>query len=167
VECFFKTGVDPKPKRRIEGSCDEFYQLTSDEYFATVDFGYDIIFVDGLHHSEQVIKDIENALTRLYDGGTIVVHDCRPLSKVAQEYPMPQTTTWNGDVWRAWLDFRTRDDFSMFVVNEDHGCGIIQRGKQHNKLKLDHESISYDQFSENIESWLNLIEFKDIDKWLK
>jgi len=98
VKCEHKTGVDPSPEHRIEESCDWFYELTSDEFFATNKYGYDIIFVDGLHHSNQVIEDINNALLVLNEGGTIIVHDCNPLSELSQRVPMPHVEDWNGDV---------------------------------------------------------------------
>ena len=54
---------------------------TSDEYFESIkdtEVKYDIIFIDGLHHNEQVLKDVENSLKHLSEGGSIVCHDCLP-----------------------------------------------------------------------------------------
>ncbi|MFH1666491.1 MAG: class I SAM-dependent methyltransferase, partial [Elusimicrobiota bacterium] len=48
-----KAGVDP--------SVDTDYRMTSDEFFAQSSENYDIIFIDGLHHSSQADKDIQNA----------------------------------------------------------------------------------------------------------
>ena len=38
------------------------YKLTSDDFFKQNKDKYDIIFIDGLHHSEQVYRDIKNSL---------------------------------------------------------------------------------------------------------
>jgi len=92
----------------------------------------DIIFVDGLHLREQVLKDVENALTHLNDGGTIVVHDCLPQEEWQQHRELIPGKPWNGDVWKAWAELRSsRADLSMYVVDTDWGCGVIRRGSQY------------------------------------
>jgi len=168
IKCEHKTGVDPAPAIRIEGSCNLFYELTSDDFFSLNRRGYDIILIDGLHHSKQVIKDGDNALLVLNEGGTIVVHDCKPQHKNTQVVPIPQVIGgWNGDVWRAWMYFRKYENLRMFVINQDEGCGIIRRGKQINPIELKHQEVTYEEFAENRELWLNLINFNNVEEWLK
>ena len=63
INCLHKDGVDPG----IEDLLSPFvnYEMTSDEFFNKLDENtekYDIVLIDGLHHSEQVDKDIENVL---------------------------------------------------------------------------------------------------------
>ena len=62
----FKISVDPGK----EGLSEATYTLTSDEFFKQNTEKYDIIFIDGLHESEQVYRDIMNSLmflkTRYY-----------------------------------------------------------------------------------------------------
>ena len=50
--------------------------MTSDEYFSKFKDKFDIIFIDGLHHYEQVKKDIFNSLEILNSNGIILMHDC-------------------------------------------------------------------------------------------
>ena len=69
------------------------------------DFKYDIIFIDGLHHDYQVIRDIENSLNHLSDNGVIVCHDCLPFSEVMQRQEECYGE-WTGDVWKAIAKFR-------------------------------------------------------------
>lgn len=45
------------------------HRMTSDAYFAKNKLRYDLIFVDGLHDAIQVLKDVDNALRVLNDGG--------------------------------------------------------------------------------------------------
>ena len=57
--------------------------MTSDEFFDFLrtnefDRKYDVIFIDGLHKSYQVKKDILNSLQFLNPKGYIVLHDCNP-----------------------------------------------------------------------------------------
>ena len=54
IEIPYKVGVDP-----ISGGT---IRKTSDDFFKTNKEKFDIIFIDGLHHYEQVIIDIDNAL---------------------------------------------------------------------------------------------------------
>ena len=118
-----KTGVDPNPKTKAT------YRLTSDNFFARNKQKFDLIMIDGLHHADQVKRDIENALKFLNDNGTIFCHDCNPTTEEMQQVPRIQGE-WTGDVWRAWLEFRCREDLSMNVLDTDYGCGIIRKGKQ-------------------------------------
>ena len=76
VECKDKIGVDPAPTP--EGEAYTTHKMTSDDYFLTNVRKFDIIFVDGLHHADQVYKDIKNGLDHLNKGGAIVCHDMSP-----------------------------------------------------------------------------------------
>lgn len=158
VVCESKIGVDPD-----KGSKANVY-LTSDAFFKANSKKFDIIFIDGLHHSEQVIKDIENSLKFLNDNGTIVMHDCLPTSKRMQEIPLQEQNEWTGDVWKAYLEYRINaDDISMSVVDCDWGCGIIQKGFQ-NKLNVQ-VPITYENFVKFKKEWMNIIspeKFKNI-----
>ncbi len=77
-----KDGVDPSPRSHCR------FQVTSDEFFEKVQrerkLIYDIVLIDGLHLEEQVLRDVENSLEWLAADGTIVLHDCNPLTEAAQ-----------------------------------------------------------------------------------
>ena len=159
VNCLFKDDVDPEPKVDVK------YRLTSDNFFANVkkiksrDHKYDLIFIDGLHHSEQVIKDVNNSLDYLNDGGFIIIHDCNPPTYGHQTIP-PTLNEWNGDVWKAFLHFRmTREDLEMFTIDTDWGCGVIKKGKQ--SLFKTNENIDYSLLDKNRKELLNLITIED------
>lgn len=89
VHCEKKVAVDPSPSKNLThieapyGSTatsnedmtgGTIYKITSDEFFnlGWVDRKWDIIFIDGLHEAEQVLRDIGNSLRYLREGGTIV-----------------------------------------------------------------------------------------------
>ena len=152
VKCKFKVGVDPDPKVKAT------YVMTSDEYF-NPKIGkiipYDLIFIDGLHHADQVLRDINNAISCLSPGGTIVVHDCNPTTEEMQIVPRMQGE-WTGDVWKAWQELRaTRSDLKMFVYDVDYGVGIIQRGEQELLKTI---AKTYAEFDANRKEILNLVE---------
>jgi len=147
IECEYKIGIDPDPNSRV--LC-----ITSDNFFKWNKETFDIIFVDGLHHSEQTIRDINNALACLNDNGTIVVHDCLPTNELEQLRPRRQAV-WTGDVWKAWMYLRRRADLSMYVIDCDYGCGIIKKGSQ---VPLIIENPTYNELVNNKVQWLNLVE---------
>jgi len=141
------------------------YEMTSDDFFNQNKETFDIIFVDGLHTEEQCTIDINNSLKILNKGGTIVVHDCLPH---CEEFIQ---VCWNGTVFRSIIDLRYNNpNLSIFVVDTDHGCGVIQVGSQklYNKVSIE-EAKTYRYFSENkldlmnvitIDGFLSLIESK-------
>ena len=150
IECENKTGVDPD-----KGSAATIHKL-SDEFFNDNKEKFDIIFIDGLHHAEQVEKDILNSLACLSEGGTIVMHDCLPTSKRMQEIPLQEQNEWTGDTWRAYLTYRRiMPELSMCVVDCDWGCGIITKGSQEPLLLA--YNPTYEDFQANKKYWMNII----------
>ena len=47
---------------------------------------FDLIFIDGLHHYEQVKKDINNSLKFLKKGGVCIIDDTSWLPYIKNEY---------------------------------------------------------------------------------
>lgn len=123
-ECFSriqaprKVGVDPVSGGTVRG--------TSDEFFATNGETFDLVFIDGLHLAEQVLKDVENSLRVLRPDGVIVLHDCLPLDAVAQ-YRQQSSVVWNGDVWKAFVEIRRWPDVDAATCLIDHGLGVVTR----------------------------------------
>jgi len=127
-----KTTVDPDVR-----SDNPTHTMTSDEFFAQNKNKFDVIFIDGLHHGDQVLKDIENSLAVLKDGGMIFCHDMLPNSEIVQAVPRKQAI-WTGNCWQAWAKLKgTRKNLSMFIVEDDWGVGVIKRGKQKTHPELD------------------------------
>ena len=105
----YAIGVDPDPDvhfyYRYPGCSIE----TSDEFFERCNMKFDIIFIDGLHHADQVYRDIYNSLRFLNEGGTIVCHDMLPTDKKMQDVPREQSI-WTGDCWKAWVKIRSENE---------------------------------------------------------
>lgn len=158
INCNYKVSVDP------ESSTFPTFCLTSDEFFEHNQEKFDIIFIDGLHHSEQVYKDIINSLNILNDGGYIICHDMNPQKEEHQIIPFAGGL-WNGDCWKAFVKLRQeRCDLSLYTIDADYGCSIIQKGNQ--ELLSINEEINYHNFDKNRKEWLNLISVEDFCKKL-
>lgn len=155
IDCEYKICVDPTPTVPVT------FSLTSDAFFEQNDQTFDIIFIDGLHWSEQVLKDINNSLDVLNDGGYIICHDMNPHDEFIQRYPQPLAESqWTGDCWKAWVKLRSeRDDLEMFVVDTDFGCGVITKGKQ--KLIESKTTLNWEFLNDNRKYLLNLISVED------
>jgi len=154
ISCEYKIGVDPDPNSKAT------LHMTSDDFFKTNQEKFDIIFIDGLHHSNQVIKDINNSLSILNPGGYIVCHDMNPTTEIMQKVPR-ETGSWTGDCWKAWVIIRSqRPDLNMCVIDTDFGCGIISVGTQQCiNINCD---LTWDSFLTNKKNWLNLVPINTI-----
>lgn len=151
IECTIRHGVDP--------AIDSPYnvQLTSDEFFAQTKNTYDIIFIDGLHEAEQVVRDIHNSLRVLNYGGCIVLHDTIPQSEEMQLVPRIQRV-WTGDVWRAVVGFLQANPKVDYYTNRaDWGLTFIfPKGEILNTFEA--SDISYQKFKKNEVKLLNIID---------
>lgn len=122
------------------------YKMTSDDFFSQLppEKKYDIIFIDGLHFEEQVGRDIINSFRHLNPGGVIVVHDCLPYNKAAQEENRT-TEIWNGSTWKA-IPQLGLQGINYYVVDTDWGCGILQYFGDANALTYPEKAdYDYDQ----------------------
>lgn len=165
-----KISVDPNPKIEVT------HKMTSDDFFASLppDKTFDIIFIDGLHLSDQVIKDVRNSIKHVSDNGFVVMHDCNPPTKEHQDVEGFDWTdgnhwpnkcgkhfgcnrAWNGDVWKAFLYFRATDPtLKMFTVDTDWGVGIIQKNKSQETVSIEPD-VNYETFAYYRNEILNLI----------
>ena len=110
-----KVGVDPISGGTIRDTSDNFFNKNEEKF--------DIIFIDGLHHYEQVIKDVYNSLDILNDNGHILIHDCLPRTIAHQAIPRYRGS-WNGDVWKSIVELRTKKNLEVLTCEIDFGVGI-------------------------------------------
>jgi hypothetical protein len=140
-----KVGVDPAPaiprwkwwlhpNTARRGS---LVAASSDDYFDRLDPGveFDVVFVDGEHSFGQCLRDVENALGHLADGGVVLIHDVNPPSAAsampdpAEAARLPGGECWCGDVWRAIVWLRAmRSDLQVHTLDTDFGVGVVRRG---------------------------------------
>jgi hypothetical protein len=175
VICENKMGVDPGlefPDNPVK------YPMTSDNFFLQLEngkldldpgFRWDIIFIDGLHISTQVMKDVINSLYHLNPNGYILLHDCNPETYFMQRedyYIDGVQHPWNGTVWKVIYNLRaTRDDLQVCTVNTDWGVGVIRRGN-FNPIKFDNPFYEYNQMSNFRRRDLGIIEVHEFEHWI-
>ena len=161
-----KYSVEPFPPSGLNAN-DYSFVGTSDQYFDFIspDTKFDIIFIDGLHHYQQVLKDIENSLNHLSDNGTIVCHDCLPTTEKMQERD-DHGGEWTGDVWKSIAKLRIETiDLDIKVVDTDYGCGIIRRGT--NIPYVTNENYkTYTFFNSNKQELMNVISKEQLLQWI-
>lgn len=159
IQCEDKVGVDP------DRSSAATVHLPSDAYFAQLapDVRFGVIFVDGLHHREQVCRDILNAYRHLEPFGVIVVHDCDPPTKQSGERAMCHGV-WCGDVWQGWLDARLalRETYTC-TVDTDLGCGVVMAGVAPIPvLDCAEDARTWEAFQANRADWLGIVSPRDL-----
>lgn len=155
IKISHKVGVDP-----ISGGT---IRKTSDEFFKSNKEKFDIIFIDGLHHYEQVIVDINNALSVLNDNGHILVHDCLPRTIAHQAIPRYRGS-WNGDVWKSIVELRTKKYLDVFTCEIDFGVGIIQKKINSNllELKIDNfKNLKFKDYYHQNKEFMNVISYSE------
>ena len=155
-----KIGVDPVSGGNYRGKSDEFF-LNNEKKF-------DLIFIDGLHVYHQVKKDILNSLKFLKKDGFILVHDCLPRSLSAQAVPRFRSV-WNGDVWKAIVEFRTYQNLEIFTCLADEGISIIQKKDNSQLLKIEKNftELKFKDFYYNYNEYMRVINFSEIKKKYK
>ena len=153
-----KIGIDP-----ISGGT---HRMTSDNFFKINSDKFDLIFIDGLHRYAQVKKDIENSLSILNQKGVILIHDCMPFTFYDQACPRAQRK-WNGDVWKAIVELRTKNNLTTCVGSFDNGIGMVIKEENHNLLNIKvtnksyFEKLTYEEYYNNFKSYLNLVDEKE------
>lgn len=144
--------IDPNAKADFTGSSDEFFKQNKEHY--------DIYFLDGLHTSEQVKKDFENALRVLSPNGFIILHDCNPLKEEHTIVPRPtKTGHWNGDVYKFALNLSINEFYR--TVDIDNGCGVYRHVVP--CLITDYE-VDWVNFNDSRDVWLNLITYDEFKR---
>ena len=170
-----KVGVDPgleNPENPVK------YQMESDTFFERLDNGlldlprdhkWDLIFIDGLHISHQVLKDVENSLNHLNEGGYIMLHDCNPTTYFNQRedyYIDGKQMPWTGTVWKTIYYLRThRPDLKVGVINPGWGVGVIRR-EQTDPIPFSNQFYEYNKMAANRRESIGLMEVSEFDSWL-
>jgi hypothetical protein len=157
IDLNYKIGVDPKMPNGINSGItkdqesDVFFEWYKKECDEDNSAKIDLIFIDGLHHSDQVERDIVNAWNCLNKGGMILIHDVKPPSLEATIVPRKQDQ-WTGDVFKAWHGFKEKyPKIKTGYIDEVYGLGVIEKSRH--KVELGFVlDIKFD-FYMKIEGW--------------
>ena len=156
INCNKKVGVDPVSGGTVRDYSDNFFHNNKETF--------DIIFIDGLHMYHQVKNDIINSLNFLNDNGIILLHDCLPNTVYDQAVPRCKMN-WNGDVWKAIVEMRTKEDVDTYTCYADQGVGVIFKRPNKNKLDLnlnDFSKLRFKDYFDNNRSYMNIISYEEL-----
>lgn len=175
IQCRSKYSVDPGVEFR-DNPVD--FKMTSDVFFEKLknnqldiqhDIKFDVIFIDGLHVSHQVERDILNSLEHLSDIGFIILHDCNPPSEFHQRehydfVNSPAGSFWNGTTWKAYYKARHQRGLFSICFDSDWGVGIISK-KHYPFFNTIHEPVQNEFYEYSIlnayrQKHLNLYPFE-------
>ena len=160
-----KIGVDP-----FRGGT---HRITSDEFFNSNTRKFDIIFIDGLHHSHQVIKDLYNSLDALSNTGIVLLHDTMPTYEWSQIIPVAAAREhkdfnggWLGDCWKAIAEARCDKNINTCTVALETGISFVKK-KTNNKLMQSTvlDNLNWEYYIHNKQNLLNIIDTSDIMTW--
>lgn len=156
IKILKKIGVDPLSGGEIK--------LTSDDFFENNKIFFDVFFIDGLHIYEQVIRDINNSIKFLNEGGCVILHDCLPRDNKEQFVPRCKNV-WTGDVWKAIVKYRTFQNLDIYTLFADMGLSIIFKRNNQNKINIENKNfkdLKFKYYFENYRDIMNLINFEDL-----
>lgn len=153
-----KIGVDPVSGGNFKG--------TSDFFFSQNKKSFDCVFIDGLHHYDQVLKDIKNSLKFLNTGGIIILHDTLP-DHVSKQYIPRCRYSWNGDVWKSIVEVRTWENCDTITSLIDQGVSLIKKQKNQDILNLGSVNFKKLKFSFFYENFQKIMRTKSYLETLK
>jgi O-antigen biosynthesis protein len=183
-----KIGVDPDPKCNLPYIC----KTTSDDYFKNINVRnissvdnnisnnkiFDIIFIDGMHQVEYVLKDLNNSIKYLNENGKILLDDIIPFNYNEQrkipikhyyengilKYGEP----WTGDVWKIiyhlLLKYKSSiKTFKIFHNPNYRGIGCISINKYFQIDENDLEEINSYEYFEDFNNYIKLLQEVSIE----
>ena len=80
VDPFFRFDASSAGELNQHGSCD-YHQISSDEFFQKLDRNaesFDLVFIDGLHHYDQVMRDFAGSILFSHSKTVFLVDDVLP-----------------------------------------------------------------------------------------
>lgn len=112
-------GVDLVKRPEIRGG--EFYQCSTDDFFARFSDPVDFVFIDSNHHFDNVRRDFINSAMVLAREGVILLHDVDPVTK---DLTHPERC---GEAYKIIPWVREIGLFSVFVFCQREGVAIVSR----------------------------------------
>lgn len=160
-------GIDPMPQ--INTDLPEHAQviaMTSDDFFQNNPSKYikqppDLVFIDGMHLFEFVLRDFINVERLSAKYSVIVVDDIFP-GHPAQAERTRKTRNWTGDVWKLYAVLQKyRPDLTLIPVNvSPTGILIITNLDPKNNMLSDKYNDIVKKYSVDIEPPEDIIERK-------
>ncbi len=172
INCLIKCCVDPDKNAQADfvGTSDDFFDgfkelgLVNHKVRRHI-HTFGLVFIDGLHHADQVKKDFENALSVLDDNGFIVMHDCNPHTEQTTCIPRGRQREWTGDVYKFASTLGEYDGIDFVTSIEDYGCACVWKSK--NKIGSPIGEVTWQRFEKEKTKLLNLMPFNELIKYIE
>ena len=170
IELENKIGVEPTPQYNNENIIVD----TSDNFFENNTTNFDCIFIDGMHQSDYVLKDLNNSIKFLNDNGTIIIDDILPLNKEEQNNKpldyyykdniLKSKCNWTGDVWKVIYELLLNYDeyiknFSYYENNNYRGIFSLKL-----KDKFSITNINNYSYDKDFKHYLELLQINNFKK---
>ena len=185
-----KVGVDPDPKCEPNIAGSKIFKCTSDYYFDNISNStncienlkhrdldvfdvFDVVFIDGMHHCENVLRDFNNSINKLTKNGFIFIDDCIPLNYNEQlKIPtkhfyekgiLKYGEEWTGDVWKFLYhllkNYKDNIHFHYFHNVNYRGIGMLQI-KELFTVDVSYEHLNSYNYFEHFNDYLLLLTTK-------
>ena len=168
-----KIGIDPDSKYIDENvilkTSDDFF----DKYINNITHNFDIIFIDGMHHSDYVFRDFKNSISVLNDNGIILLDDILP-NNHDEQLKIPKNhyyennilkygESWTGDVWKFvyYLLIYYHECIEIVVYNHINYRGVckikpIKKINWNDDTNIIHTINNY-EYTEEFTKYLDLL----------
>jgi len=134
------------------------YSMPSDQAFKSKEFNhgkFQVAFIDGLHHYQQVIRDINNVLKHLAPNGIMICHDVNPFDidleeiDMATTYPRPnKAITWLGDSWKTLFHIKyMRPELGYAIITDFPGFLILWRLSKESIRPVEYKRYTQDDIN--------------------
>ena len=149
VQISNKVGVDPDPKIKNN----TIVKKTSDEFFKQNTDTFDVIFIDGMHQTEFVLRDFNNSVICLNKNGLIYLDDVLPINEREQKkIPIKHAyengilkyrESWTGDVWKFVYylikNYNNKIEYELFTSKNYRGVLKISLNE---KINISPDALS-------------------------
>jgi hypothetical protein len=130
--CKKAIGVDINPPPFLLSDNMEYYNCTTDKYFATLnkDIMFDVVFIDADHSHVQSLKDFINVKDRVIEDGFIFFHDTYPYD------PSMFVPELCNDVYKTAQYIKTNlmDQFEIVTLPINPGVTIVKKIARNKQL---------------------------------
>lgn len=147
-------GVDPMPRvGKLLGDNAQLVKMTSDNFFDDpagdmLKSPPDLVFIDGMHLFEYVLRDFMNVEKYSSPWTLVVIDDVFP-AHPAQSERRRKTRTWTGDVWKLYVVLKKyRSDLFFLPINTTPtGMLLIAGLKKDNHILLNNYGAIVKQYA--------------------
>jgi hypothetical protein len=133
---------------------------TTDDFFKNNTKTFDVIYIDADHEENAVLRDFNNSVKCLNEGGVILMHDVGPYNEEGTSLYA------HGTAYKAFIKIRNSNNYTGFSYEftEDKDIlGFVKKRKNDNKLSIPiPDEITYSFYENNKDEILQKRSVEDI-----